>query len=213
MASKSDPKFINEEISEWSFPEVDELNTDVQDDMFIEEIHSNEDSDFSEEIQQEYVPEMEPEIVVGKTEADKIHDELFLLKVDYEKKIESVNRILEKLQNPLANIDNDMVLLIQDIIKKVAHRIIQKEITLDAANIKAIIGDLHQLIQSKNGLTNVFVSQADFDRIDAAGPHLKLMVQVDNTLTDGDVIIKSNTSEVRGILSERIDLLMKVENE
>jgi flagellar biosynthesis/type III secretory pathway protein FliH len=210
MAGKTESKFIDEEISEWSFPEVDELTTDSQDDMFIEEVHGSDDIDFSDDIQQEVIPEVN---IVGQTEADKIHEELFLLKIDYEKKIETISRILDKLHNPLANIDHDIVVLIQDMIKKIAQRIIHKEIILDAANIKIMIDDLQHLIQGKNGLTNVYVSQADFDRIDGAGPHLDLMVQVDSALSDGDVIIKSNTSEVRGILSERIELLMKAEND
>ena len=192
-----------EDENSFSFPDVDTL-TEEEDLDFTSEF---EDLNNPREIPVMTDPEPSPELVAETT----LNSKLTQLKEDYEHKIRLLNEIILKSQKAFDQLDEEVLMITQDIIKKITKHIIQKQISIEPHLVRVMIDDLSTHIQqTKGGLLNVFLSPTDFQRVDSEGEHPGLMVQVDTTLNSGDIIIRSKTAEVRAILEERIELLMQV---
>lgn len=139
--------------------------------------------------------------------------ELQAIKVEYEHKINLLNDIQVKLGNALAIFDNELIDLIQDIIKKSVKKIIYKEIKADAKLIVKIINELKSTISSQNGIINVNLSEVDYERLKDDNSTQGTVINADSLLQEGDVVIKSNFTEIRSILNNRIDKMLGLKNE
>jgi len=175
--------FRREETSDWSFPRVDQLiNADYAVDLALEKL---------------------------KNESIAIAAEAENLKNDYQKKLILLNTMIAKLENPLAILDTETLDWVQYIIKNAVKKIIYKELDVDPKWINKIIHELSGLIQSQNGPVTVYVSEIDYKKIntDNASPTINLL-KIDDSLIEGDVIVKSQFTEIRAVITERIDQIL-----
>lgn len=135
-------------------------------------------------------------------------EEIEKLKNEYEAKIVLINSLLAKLENPLAEIDKEIVEMLRLVIKKTVKKLIYKEIKTDKTLMNKVIAELEDLIQSKNGMVTIYLSEADYKRINQEKIPAVKNIKVDTSLNVGDVIVNSNTTEIRAILNERINQLI-----
>lgn len=193
-------------VSEWQFPEVEVLaeSSQKEDLLSDNQNHYLEESKEDINIVSTSQKEIKEEI---NTEMENLKIEVEQLKSEYETKITLLNHIFQQLTHPLSVIDNEMIDLIIVIIKNITKKIIYKEIDADPNLIKKMIEELGKEIQSQNGLINVCLSQADYEKLANNDSQLTLAVKPD--LNIGDIIIKSNFTEIRAVLTERIDQLMR----
>ena len=196
---------INDGTSEYSFPEVDGV-TPTSDSEFSQEVHAN-IHDFNKKINQ--VAEMEKS---GEKPAPKADPNEFL-KVSYEKKLLTVNRLITKLNDTVSIMDNELYEIIQDIIQKTVKKIISREIASDPKLIRKMIAELKAVVADQNGLVNVFISEADYKRINEENKEAALAVSVQEDLAEGDIVIKCNSTEIRALLEERIEHLLQAEDD
>ena len=179
-----------DELNEWSFPH---LNILLQAELGQLESLNN--------LEQQEV-DNKPTV---QDENEKIMLDLTTEKLQYQEKNQILSNIFQKLDDSLAVFDKELVDMMQDIIKRSVKKIIYKEVKTDAKLIEKMIQELKPLIQSHNGIINVFLSEVDYKRLDINKQDASMSVHVNPSLAAGDIIIKSNFSEVRAILSERID--------
>ena len=137
-------------------------------------------------------------------------EELQKTKENYEDKIVLLNTILEKIDNPLRNIDNDLMELIKNVIKNAIRKIILKDIQEDPTILTNMIDELKLLINPQDSLIVVYLSESDFNNLDLKAANTTLSFKMNRELMDGDIIIKSNTAEVRSILNDRIDKMIGI---
>lgn len=144
----------------------------------------------------------------------KMQDEVDELKLEYQSKLQVVNSIIEKCKQPLLEIDADLIDLVNFLINKTVRKIIHKEIQSDPKIIKKIIKELCDLMQNKNGVMTVFVSEKDFNKMHGEDLELipSIFIKSSDKLNEGDVIVKSNFCEIRAILNERINKLIGIKN-
>jgi flagellar biosynthesis/type III secretory pathway protein FliH len=196
---------VPDESNEWSFPEVD-VESSTPDAEFSQEIHAN-IHDLNMKVNQ--VAEMEnngenPTAVANEAEQTKIL---------FEKKIATVNKLISKLNDTVSIIDKELFEIIQDIIRKTVKKIILKEIKTDPQLLNNMIAELKTVISEQNGVINIYLSETDYQKINSAEQDPVLAVNVLPTLAEGDIVIKCNTTEIRAILSDRIDNLLQAEND
>ncbi len=72
-----------------------------------------------------------------------------------------------------------------------------------------MIEELKKLIPLSNQMVSVYLSQQDYDIVQAIQPKLEIKLECDPSLSRGDVIIKSNFTELHSIIDERVDQLLK----
>ncbi len=172
-----------EELNEWAFPDLDSSGKFLR----------------PAEIEKEKKrKEQELRIQKLKQEADALIKE-------YEAKMLLVAELFKQLENPLSVVDDEVLGMFQDIIKKAVKRIIHKEIEADPKIINDIVKELSDIIVTKNGVINVLLSEADYKRLDLSASAATHVVKASPELAEGDVIVKSHAKEIRAVLNDRIE--------
>lgn len=209
-------------FNEWSYPEVDrDFNPEVKtQDAFNFTVQDNSINE-----NEALVPQNNAQVNNNTNPAAKsievneidpnevIRNELNQLKTVYEENLNFLHDLLTKLKTPLSMIDEEVIVLVQDIIKKVVKKIIGKEIATDSSLLVTMINELKATIDNQNGLLHIFISEQDKQKLLTENSTLAADFSVANDLHPGDIIIKSNTSEIRALLSERIEQLMRLDDE
>jgi len=180
----------NKNENEWNFPRIE----------FSIQHYGQDDSEEKREID---ITEIEK--IKIENEAKKI--ELDNLKIEYEQKITILDNILNQLKTPLDTLDDEVIDMINAVIKKSIKNIIYKEIKLDQKILIEIINTLREQIQKNDGMFDVYLSKEDADKL-SKNKDSKFSLKVDEKLLSGDLIIKSNTAEIRSVISERIDKIL-----
>lgn len=216
---------INDEFSvelvEWAFPEVDMLIWNDEVDLgsiFIPDIPNNElvsANDINNDIAVNQTESEDEQLIEPEVDENEIieYQVLDKLKVDVESRIELLGQIVNQLKKPVSLINEELIELLQDIIKKIVKKIIFKEVTTDTAILPNMINELKSLIDTKNGMTSVFLSPQDYNHLEADKHFASGLIEIDHSLSVGDIIIKSNYAEVRALLDERIEQVIRIEND
>lgn len=198
------------DIDDWTFPELqviedyEEIELDVDSDMRhgamnIKPSPGPESNQIVEEEEQE------------QNEIELVKQELEKTKSSSAEKILIMNKMIEELKYPISIVEDQVIDVLIDIIKKISFKIIQKEITLDRSIIYNMINDLSSLIHENGGMISVSISKEDYMVLELENNTEENNIIVDNSLNKGDIIVKSNHSEIRAILDERIDSLIRIE--
>ena len=124
-----------------------------------------------------------------------------------------MNGLLERVQGSVTQIDNQVVTLIQDIIQRVAKKILHREIAMSPDLIANMIAELHKMVPAEATLVSVLVSPHDFQQLCNEQGEPSIPVTALDSLSTGDIIIRSNTTEIRAMLEERIDKLLETPHE
>jgi hypothetical protein len=197
-----------EEQNTWDFP-------DVNSEGGVENTHDFQEGYATEEnvsVKTDKDPEIPAE--AEPTEYEIKLKEVEILKHDCDVKLRYLGTLINKIESMDIVLDNDLIQIMQDIIQKVIKKIIHKELQTDPALLPSLILELKKLVpEQKKALISVMVSDADYatikDAFSDAG--FSLMPQAD--LAAGDIIVKSNAAEVRAILNDRIDQLLRPEHD
>lgn len=186
--------FYHDESTEWTFPSVDNF-------LHLEPEQQSPLESESAQIEQDKNAELQENLV--KVES---------LRTEYQQKIAVLNKLLAKLDKPMAILDKEMLELMQFAIKNAVKKIIYKEVKSDPKIINKIIQELSQLIETQGGILSIYLSQNDYQRLmeNEAQPNMQL--KINPILHDGDVILKSNFTEIRAIINERIDQVLGTKN-
>lgn len=215
MDNDSNEKKTSQSLLEWSFPHVDIVKPLMED-------FNSDDNPFSTLVTDEADPQplnnqfessIENQQSQHEAEIHRLRTELEDLKIQYEKKIDVANELIIELKNSLSMIDLDLINIIQEIIKKTVKKIILKEFEMDSNLITHLVTELQKYIQSKEGYINVYLSEKDYQRFTVEEGQSLLNVSIDHSLREGDIVLKSKSTEVRAILDESIDLLLKAHYE
>lgn len=190
------------QLNEWTFPDVclETKTNDEQNELYL-------DTQNKKQIEQN------KEITEANLAIIALKNELQETKIEYAKKMNLLNDIHNQLENALSILDNELIDLIQDIIKKSVKKIIYKEIKSDSKLLLKIISELKSSINAQNGLVNVSVSAVDYERLKDENSNPMMIVSENSLLKEGDIIIKSNFTEIRSILNDRIDKMLGLKNE
>jgi hypothetical protein len=138
----------------------------------------------------------------------KKEDELNLIKLEYEKKLELLNQVTQKLENPLAIINEQMIETVHFIIKKCVRCLIYKEIKSDPKLINRISKEVSELITAEDGMISIQISEADYSRLSDSIDNSKWIYKVNPDLSEGDVIVQTKYAEVRAILNTRLNQMI-----
>jgi flagellar biosynthesis/type III secretory pathway protein FliH len=196
---------IPEEIKIWAFPDFEiEVSDNGANSYFMQSSVTVEVPEEDKEAEKKEQNTSAMDAIAALT-AD-----LENLKKEYEKKLNIVNNLVQKFETPLLNMDQETVELIQYIIKKAAKNIIYKELTADTKLIKKIVKEIHELINARNGMVTAFLSEVDYNRLNETEESQSLIYKIDPSLTEGDVVLKSNHSEIRAILNDRINQILGI---
>ncbi len=197
-----------QQMNDWSFPEIDVPPLPT----FDMEGEAETESDNAKVIRQaDEAAEKAASVNQSINAAALI--ELDNLKREYEARINILNNLLNKLKNPTSILDEELIELIQDIVRKIAKKIICREIETDKTLLPQMINELKALIDAKNGILSINLSQADYARLEAEQNQLSNLMSVDSNLQVGDIIVKSNFAEVRAVLNDRIEQLIRIQHD
>ncbi len=198
MAKDIVDEFCQEDSVEWSFPDLELfIKTDFE--ALYEENTNNSDGKITLENEKE-------------DKLDNLIKENEVLKRDYQEKIALVDTVLTKLKNPISQPDKDMMELMQNVIKMAVKKIIYKEIKSDPKLVNKIIDELTALVDSHDGMVYVMVSEIDYNRLLPDYDKSKHILKVNPMLKEGDVIIKSNFSEIQAVLNDRINQVLGIKH-
>lgn len=192
-----------DELSVWNFPDLKELSHEDVNSLIVNNVSIPKEEKFK-------IKEAEQENNENEQSSVKQDNELENIKNEYNKKIELVNNLLVSLEKPLTLLDGELIELIQYIIAKSVKNIIYKEIKTDSKLMNKIVKELSSLIDSKNGVVTIYLSEVDFNRLTEHDNSPSTIFKVNNSLSEGDIIIKSNFSEIRAVLNERINHLLGI---
>lgn len=193
MADKTDNKEVKDEAESWQFPDVN----------FLSYAFTAEDEEEGEE------DENEEAFIENANQASALE----ILKNEYQTKVTFLNEIISRLKAPILNIDQSTIEIMEEIIKKLTMRLIKKELAAEPQQFRTMVDDLNKLISQQNETSQVFVSKADYQNLINNEQNANLNLCIDESLTSGDVVIKSKYSELRAILTERVDQLMSLSHE
>lgn len=193
-------KEYNNEMFAWAFPEVE---------LTLEKAIDNEQQGVSVPANQAPAEKKEEE----KASQEKLiaFNELENLKQEYNAKLAMLSTILNKLKYPISIIDDELIEIMMDLVKKVTKKIIYKEIKQDEEIIVRMFKELTGMVDDKESAVNVYLSAADYNRLDIAEHHPNALAHIDESLAEGDMIVKSHFTEVRALMNERIEGLLRVQ--
>lgn len=203
----------SDHVNEWVFPMV-EVREMHEDNFIMPEITSEKKShDKSISQPKEYNrPERVPVDIKSDAREETAKIEIENLKLEYERKLAYLNTLIKKLETPLSIFDDEFIGLMEEIIKKAVKKIICKDLATDQGIMLNIIAELKSAIQAQDGIIHIYLSEIDYQNllkdacvVDDSG---STIIKMDAALSQGDIIIKSNFSEVRAILTERIDQIL-----
>lgn len=199
-----------DESNIWMFPTIDVLSQES------EALVASESEEVVEEATIEEPIEVEP-ISEKELEQDKLFTEkltqLENLKKDFLNKVDILNKIFDELKSSSISIDEEMINLIDQVVKKAVKKIILKEMGADSTILPNMIGKLKNLIQEKNSVLTIYISQDDHQIIMQENLLPDELLSVNPDLTQGDIIVKSHFSEISAILDERIEAITKVDHD
>lgn len=188
-----------EKLTEWSFPKMEIVVKDVifHSDQVTHEREQN---------------ETEEKNNTAALEQQAARMEIENIKKDYFRKIAILNHVLGQVEKPLATLDKELTDTLQEILKTAIRKIVLKELEMDPDLMKKMIEELCMLIENQNGVLNVFLSEEDFKKLSHDFEQKNIVLKVNPSLTEGDVIVKSNMNEIRAILPDRINQLLGIKN-
>lgn len=199
-----------DESNIWMFPTIEVLSQES------ETLVASESEEVVEEATIEEPIEVEP-ISEKELEQDKLFTEkltqLENLKKDFLNKVDILNKIFDELKSSSISIDEEMINLIDQVVKKAVKKIILKEMGADSTILPNMIGKLKNLIQEKNSVLTIYISQDDHQAIMQENLLPDELLSVNPDLTQGDIIVKSHFSEISAILDERIEAITKVDHD
>jgi hypothetical protein len=192
--------------SGWEFPEMNNLSEFGENDSSISsDSNEFEPMNHSESELRDNDPLSRP-----KNSPHLAENELALQKREDELKAKNqlLDHLLTKLHDPLLFVDDQLINIMQDLIKKLVIKIVHKEINTDPEVLLKMIDSMKKLIIDQHGIVNVYLSEDDFKLIKTNPDDKNQVIQVNNNLKNGDIIIKTNDTEIRAILNDQVDLLM-----
>lgn len=189
-----------ENVIEWSFPSLDiNLNPLLIENISVENVQKN--------------PKEEAEQVEKKAEEQKIKQEIENLKNEYQKKIVMLDSMIGNLENAIALFEDELIQIIHSMIKKIVKKIIYKELNLDPKVLSTMITMLCDLVHPRNNIINIAISEADFKRLELKENKLIDMLTVDPDFSEGDIVIKTDFTEIHAHLQHRINQIMENNHE
>ncbi len=189
------------EMFAWAFPEVE---------LTLEQTIDNKHQDLSVPANQIPAESKQEEAKVSQEKAIAF-DEVEKLKQEYNAKLTILSTILNKLKYPISIIDDELIEIMMDLVKKVTKKIIYKEIKQDEEVIVRMFKELTGMVDVKESAVNVYLSAADYNRLNMDEHHPNALAHIDESLAEGDMIVKSHFTEVRALMNERIEGLLRVQ--
>lgn len=191
-----------EDSTAWMFPDIDIWNPDeLEEEPEIEAITEDESA-----------PVDEKELENDRILAEKmIH--LETLKSDFLNRMAVLNKIFEELKNSPISIDEETITLIDTVVKKSVKKLIHKEMKNDDKILPQMIEHLKSLVEDRRSVLNIYVCNDDYQKLMEGNLLPADSLSIDPNLNTGDIIIKSNFTEISAILDERLEALTKVDHD
>lgn len=198
-----DDEYTSPQMFEWAFPEV-EVPV-VESEGNVPAVANEEKMPTEEELAAQAIQEEE-----AKALEMQVND-FEKVKAEYEEKIAIMHAVMNKLKYPMSIIDDELIEIMLEIIRKSVSKIIHKEIQQDPSLMQKMITELMDLVKTKDGMVTIYTSAQDYQFLNNESNQQLSLMNIDEALKPGDVIIKSNSSEVRAMLDERIENLLRIQ--
>lgn len=189
---------------------------DATDATTITSIAVNEDAMPAAELNETPIIEEAPTPTIEEQQAEKIVELEQMINTLQAEKMqcnEVLNTLTKKMSSIANMIDEEMLELINEIIKKITYKMIGHEVKSDPGLLTTMIQEMKTLLNDQQGVINIFISANDHQLIHDAVHDANEVIKIDPALSSGDIIIKSKYTEVRGLLMDRIDQLMRVDHD
>lgn len=194
MSKDSTDNTLTLDISDWMFPQVDLTDANMK--AASAAALSKKEADLNQR-----------ENAVAQREA-----QVNQLKIEYEEKIQIVNQIIAKAETPVAALDDELIELLNTVVKKAVKSIIYKEMKGSTTVLTDMINELSKLLKTNSSMITIQLSADDAKKVKSNQLAENTVIKVDEALATGDVVIQSSLGEVHAILDERLDKLIGQSN-
>lgn len=143
---------------------------------------------------------------------EKGHQEAFDKgKAEIDQAVASLGEMLQALHQPLAQQEQQMEQVVQDLVLKLAASVIDAELNTRADIIQASIRDALQQFPSGAGQLQLWVAPSDFEHVQPIAERLSfpLLVEADEAVSPGSFRLQSSDSLVESDLTAEFDKLAK----
>ncbi len=133
-------------------------------------------------------------------------------RMQYQQCIERLTPLLQTLQNPFAGRERELMDILDSMIAGIAHKLILHEIHAKPELLGNMLMELTRLIEQKGGFLSVKLSPPDYEMLTnmqmTDDNFTAIKWHMDANLSQGDMVLQSNATEIRALLQERIQLLL-----
>lgn len=182
----------------WSFPDVNYLIADELTGYRI---------DAATLMKDEQIAQLKNEVSEKNTEIEQLNAKIADIHDLYKDQLNYMNKLIQTIQSELPVINKNHSELITFVIKKFVRKIIHREIELDPAIIKEILGNLLDKLHH-DGLITVEVSSKDFSMLQQLTLPASIKLYENENLEIGDMIVTSKAGGFMHKINDAIDLMM-----
>ncbi len=130
---------------------------------------------------------------------------------EHSAKMAYLDEVGSQIKSRLNDLDEQFIETMLNLMQKMVHKIILKELSLDKTLIEKMIKDTLEDINHENTLCVVRVSDADYPIFEGDKALKNTHVEKDLALCQGDFIIQTKLSELTVILERRLMAFFGIE--
>lgn len=193
------------EAAMWEFPILENIEENLIDSYQIPDKSSNDKHSITDD--------QGSHSNKGKYLTEDEFNKLNLLRNEYETKIKLINNIFVKVTEISNHLDAEVINILDGIIRSSVKKIILREISFDSKIIADMIDALKSLLDHDQEYLTIHVSPTDYLSLSSDDTDNVKNLKEDKSLNSGDIIVKSKYGEVRAIIDERINELIRISND
>lgn len=126
----------------------------------------------------------------------------------YQEKLEVVDKLLQSLQEPLALVTSQLEQQLQQLTLLLAEKLVCHELTTHPERVLSLIRKAQVLLPISSSKVKLYVNPEDLEIVRAAQPKKSNEdIIADNSLSRGEVRYETDSSQIDGTLSKRIEAL------
>ncbi len=184
----------------WTFPDLNEILEPTSFDKVVATHPDLDENDKHLLALEKLVQDKSDEI---KALQQHIH-EIKSLKSEEEQRLIQLTHAIHDM---IPTLNAEITSLVSEMVKKIAHKVIQREIANDHVIMKKLIEDFIDEL-GKSELIQIEVSQTDYEKLGQLPFDTKGKWRVNNQLNTGDVIVTNEVAGIRLKIEEAIKRLL-----
>lgn len=184
----------------WTFPDLNEI---IEPTSFDQVVATHPDLDESDK----RLLELEKLVQDKSNEIQALQQHLNEIKSLKSEEEQRLIQLTHAIHSMIPTLNAEITSLVSDMVKKIAHKVIQQEIANDHVIMKKLIEDFIEEL-GKSELIQIEVSQSDYEKLGQLPFDTKGKWRVNNQLNTGDVIVTNEIAGIRLKVEEAIKRLL-----